>query len=397
MSSLTAPLPTGPLIAGASSSSTSASGAPGPLPAADATPPRGHPAGEAGLAAGNGGGNPAPGTGSSKGTASARASSAPAARALRDPARRPAPRRALRWGVAAAVALALAAGGWHAHRQGWLFHPPAADSAAAADAATAGASVVASVDGKTIVADELGPLLNAGVDRAIALDRTINKVVAAEAARSRYADAARTALVSVEREVLAQLYLQRRSQELAQAVTDADIAAYYEANVRAEDYAGFRLRYYLTRDAADAANVRALLDRRDPAAQARLSPLAPAPAAAAGTGNGAGTGTAAAGGATGAANSSTAAATPGPGNGGFIALSSIPYGLGRVVREAKAGDVIGPVLVRDGALLLVLDEKRPGTRPALDEVKAEIRAVLADRRLGEELQALRRQARINLN
>lgn len=297
----------------------------------------------------------------------------------------PQPRRK-RW--LAAVLLALAAGGalWGAQRAGWLGGTPAVEpppgskalvgGPAAAGSAAAAAlggmtpeqrlQTVATVNGKTIVQEELAGLLANGVDRAVALDRYINKVLAADAARGRYEDESRAMLAAAEREVLANLYLQRRSQELLKAVTDAQVAEYYSANVRVEDYAGYRLRYYLTRDQADAVNVRALLDKGDKSAQGRLAALAP------GNANG------------GASD-------------GWLGFQAIPYGLGRVVAAAKQGDVIGPVLVRDGLLLLVLDERREGKKPALDDVRTEIRALLADRQLSEELLALRKKAQIQLN
>lgn len=307
----------------------------------------------------------------------------PRAEALLSAAPRPHRRRWLAVGL-----LVLAAGGglWGAQRAGWLGGAPGAAPLPGAKAlvggpaasGTAAASAVggltqeqrlqtvATVNGKTIVQEELAGLLANGVDRAVALDRYINKVLAADAARGRYEAESRTMLAAAEREVLANLYLQRRSQELLKAITDAQIAEYYNANVRAEDYAAFRLRYYLTRDQGDAANVRALLDKGDKAAQGRLASLS-------------------AGNANGAASD------------GWLGFQAIPYGLGRVVSGAKTGDIIGPVLVRDGLLLLVLDERRDGKKPALEDVRNEIRSVLADRQLSEELLALRKKAQIQLN
>lgn len=221
-------------------------------------------------------------------------------------------------------------------------------------------TVVATIDGKTVMEAELASLLATGADRAVAIDRYINKVLAAEAARSRYAEDARALSTAAEREVLANLYLQRRNQEILQSVTEEQVAEYYKANVRDEDYASFKLRYYLSRDQADAVNFRSLLDKADKGAQARLAPLG-------NTGD------------------------------GFLPFQGIPYGLGQVVRRAKPGEVIGPVTVRDGLLVLVLDEVRSGKKPEIGAVKNEIRALLADRQLTEELLGLRKKANIQLN
>ena len=277
----------------------------------------------------------------------------------------PAKKPRSRLGMAAGLALLVAAGGgggWYLQQQQQVTAPTSPASAASAPVVNPaiGKTVVATIDGKPVLEAELASLLAGGADRAVAIDRYINKVLASEAARQRYADDARTLVTAAEREILANLYLQRRNQELTQAVTDAQIAEYYKANVRDEDYAAFKLRYYLTRDQADAANVRTLIDKNDKAALAKLAPLG---------------------------NTSD----------GFLPFQGIPYGLGQVVRRAKTGEVIGPVLVRDGLLVLVLDDVRAGKKPEQDAVKNEIRALLADRQLSEELLGLRKKAQIQLN
>lgn len=253
----------------------------------------------------------------------------------------------------------LVAAGLAQDRASWL-HGPGPDLAkAAAAAASPVDQTLAVVNGKSIVADEIAGQLASGVERAVAIDRTINKAVAADAARSVFPEQARDALRTAEREVLASLYLQRRTQELMQAIDDTQVAAYYADKVHDEDYAAYTLRYYLTRDPADAASVKALLDSGDRAAQSRLAPLS--------------------------ANGQRQ-----------LPPQAVPYGLGQIVRKAKAGEVVEPMLVRDGYLLLVLDERRDGRKPALAEVKNDIRAAMADRQLGDELREWRQKARIEL-
>ena len=253
----------------------------------------------------------------------------------------------------------LVAAGLAYDRSSWLRWLPADAVKAAATPSSAGEPTVAVVNGKPIVADELASLMASGVDRAVAVDRTINKAVAADAARSVFPAQAAEAVRTAEREVLANLFLQRRTQELMQGIDDAQISAYYASKVHDDDYASFSLRYYLTRDAADAHSVKTLLDSGDRAAQARLSPLM--------------------------ANGQRQ-----------LSPQAVPYGLGQIVRKAKPGEVLGPLLVRDGYLLLVLDERRDGKKPALADVKNEIRAVIAGQRLGDELRDWRQKARIEL-
>lgn len=220
-------------------------------------------------------------------------------------------------------------------------------------------AIIATVNGLPVTESEIAPIMAQGADRAVAVDRYINKVLAAEAGQREYSDEAKATIRAAEREVLAQLYLRRKSEDLAKAVTDEKIRDYYEKNVKEEDYAQFKLRYYLTQDQADAVRVKDLADKGDRDALAKFASVKK--------------------------------------NDEFSSVVEIPYGLGQIVKKAKAGTRVGPVLVRDGLLILSVEEVKAGQRPKLESVKEEIRSVLVSRQLNDLLVSARKSASITLN
>jgi parvulin-like peptidyl-prolyl isomerase len=276
------------------------------------------------------------------------------------PARNPA-----KLGIVALVVLALAGGAWYLYSQGKLpgLGGKAAPAAAAAKPVVPpvdGLRVLAEVNGKSITAEEVAPALQGGLDRAVAVDRYVTRLLAAEAASEMYPDAAKAAKAAAEREVLSTLYLNRRGAELLQAVTDADIAKFYKEQVRDADYAAYKLNYYLTQDDIDAATMERNIGADDAEAKAKFVPVSRE-------------------------------------GDGFIALANTPYGLGQLVASAKAGDYLRPVRVRDGFLILHVEQVRPGKKPEQTaEVKDQIRRIIAERRLSDELLERREKAQVKL-
>jgi uncharacterized protein YqfA (UPF0365 family) len=67
--------------------------------------------------------------------------------------------------------------------------------------------VVATVDGHNITYADIKSLVDAGVDRAIAVDRTVNKVLVANAAKILYPSEANDAIQTAERDLLSALFL----------------------------------------------------------------------------------------------------------------------------------------------------------------------------------------------
>jgi parvulin-like peptidyl-prolyl isomerase len=277
------------------------------------------------------------------------------------PARKPA-----KLGLVALLVLALGGGAWYLYSQGKLpglggkAAPAAAQAAKPVVPPVDGLRVLAEVNGKAITAEEVLPALNTGLGRAEAVDRYVTRLLAAEAANELYPGEAKAAKAAAEREVLATLYLNRRGAELVQAVTDADIAKFYKEQVRDADYAAYKLNYYLTQDDIDAATMERNIGANDAEAKAKFVPVSRE-------------------------------------GDGFIPLANTPYGLGQLVASAKAGDYLRAVRVRDGFLILHVEQVRPGKKPEQTaEVKDQIRGLIAQRRLSDELLERREKAQVKL-
>jgi hypothetical protein len=280
-----------------------------------------------------------------------------------------APPRRSRMPLIAALALAVLGGGaWYLYSQGKLpgfgAKPTAKVPAAGATAATVVGEerlrVLAEVNGKSITAEEVAPALVNGLDRAIAVDRYVTRLLASEAALEEYPEEAKAARAATEREVLAQLYLRRKSEELVLAVTQADIDKFYKQQVRDEDYASYKLNYYLTQDDLDAAAMERNIAANDAEAKGKFVPV-----------NREGD--------------------------GFIPLAATPYGLGALVARAKPGDYLRAVRVRDGFLILHVEQVRAGKKPAqTKELNEQIRNLIAQDLLNKELLERREKAQVKL-
>lgn len=219
------------------------------------------------------------------------------------------------------------------------------------------------VNGAVISESEILSLTSQGVDRAIAVDRYINKVLASEMARKAYAEESQAAIRGAEREVLSQLYIAKRTQDLKAAITDAEVSSFYEKNVKSEDYAGYKVRVFLTQDPKEAETVFAAMnDGKDKSKyESKFKPLK--------DGNEADR---------------------------FLLANELPYGLGQVIRTMKKGEVSKPLMLRNGVFLLSLDEIKDGQKPEMSKVAAEIKDILVAQRLNDELSSARRTAKIEL-
>ena len=291
---------------------------------------------------------------------------APAPAPVEVEAEAPPARRSLKPLIAALAVALLGGGGWYLYSQG-LLPGVAAPSAAKTPPVTTTAlsanerlRVLAEVNGNAITAEEVAPALENGLDRAVAVDRYVTRLLASEAALEEYPAEAKAARAAAEREVLAQLYLRRKSEQLVMAVTQADIDKFYKEQVRDEDYASYKLNYYLTQDDLDATAMERNIFAKDAEAKGKFVPVSRE-------------------------------------GDGFIPLASTPYGLGALVARAKVGDYLRAVRVRDGFLILHVEQVRGGKKPAqTKDLNDQIRNLIAQDLLNKELLERREKAQVKL-
>ena len=219
--------------------------------------------------------------------------------------------------------------------------------------------VVASVDGAEITEAELLPFLNAGLDKAIAIDRAINKVVAANTADRLYKSVSKSAMQSAKNDILANVYVNERSTEVRNAVTDADIRQFYQERVKDEDFKTMRLRFFVSVDGKEAQEVYDGVGRGDKEALAKLTYVK-------------------------------------KDGDHYMNAAEVPYGLGAAVKKLKAGDRLQPLTIREGALVMYVDDVKANPKPELTKVQAEIKDLIVAERFNADIKARRAAAKIEL-
>ncbi len=236
---------------------------------------------------------------------------------------------------------------------------PVASAFAAGDSSGQSDRQLASINGMKITEMELGGMLQSGVDRAIVIDRYINKVVAAERGREMYVDEAKAALRAAEREVLSTLYTTKRMEELRKAVSDDDVKAYYDANVLDQNFQQWKVSYYLSNDQNDVQQTLEKLKKGDKDALDQLKPLVEQ-------------------------------------GDGYAVAQAMPYNLGRVVSKMKKGEFSEVLRLRNGLLVLKIEDTKQLKKPTLEELKQDIVQALALAKFNAELEQARRQAKVEL-
>ena len=236
---------------------------------------------------------------------------------------------------------------------------PVASAFAAGDSSGKSDREVASINGMKITEMELGGMLQSGVDRAIVIDRYINKVVAAERGREMYVEEAKAALRAAEREVLSTLYTTKRMEELRKAVSDDDVKAYYDANVLDQNFQQWKVSYYLSNDQNDVQQTLEKLKKGDKDALDQLKPLVEQ-------------------------------------GDGYAVAQAMPYNLGRVVSKMKKGEFSEVLRLRNGFLVLKIEDSKQLKKPTLEELKQDIVQALALEKFNAELEQARRQAKVEL-
>lgn len=224
--------------------------------------------------------------------------------------------------------------------------------------AASGALFVAQVNDDRITDADIAAAMNSGTDKAVAVDRAINKALAAQLAKQSYAKDAEAALAAVQRDVLSQLYIAKRSAALRESVTAADVQSYYDKNIDARAFAEYKISAYVTQDPKEAEQVASVVAAGGAASvSSKFQPIA---------------------------------------EGKSLKAGELPYGLGQVAAQLKPGEYSRPLALRNGIYMLRLDESKPGAKPDLAKVSDEIKDILVAERLNNELTKTRAVASITI-
>jgi hypothetical protein len=229
-----------------------------------------------------------------------------------------------------------------------------------ASSGSRGTKVVAVVNGSEIFESEIANAVSQGADRAVAVDRYINKVLIANLAQNVYEKDAKEALKGAEREILAQLYVNKKVVEMRAALTPEQIKTFYDANIKAEEFATYRVKYMVTADEKESNEVvAAIAAGKAKEVEAKFKYFK-------------------------------------EGADNFIAAAELPYNTGTVIRGLKKGEYSRPVVLRNGFFVFFLEDIKTNPKPELTKMTEDIKTFLVNKQLGDELASARTAAKIEL-
>lgn len=239
-------------------------------------------------------------------------------------------------------------------------------STKAAPRASTDMAVVATVNGEDVRQAEIASIMSTGVDRATALDRAIVKALTAQSARHTYAADAEDAISVATREVLAQIYIAKRTKSLLDALSDTEIKGYYEKELKASEFDRYKVSVAAFTNLDDAkAVVERVMKAVNAGGQVPVSEFAQFKLVVDGAQD-------------------------------HVLAQQVPAGLGWVVKQLKAGQYSQLVAVPGGHYMVYLHDIKSGAIPPIKEVEPVIKQILVGRKLDQEVSELRKKAQISL-
>lgn len=228
--------------------------------------------------------------------------------------------------------------------------------------AVAPTAAVALVNGRAITEQDVASLVAAGMDKASAVDRVINREVAAVLARQSYGEEVRTALTGTEREIAANVYARQERQKILQELTDEELQHRYDILVKDADFNSYKLVFALFASVEDAQKGVELAKAGNADAIKAFQPVVPGK----------------------------------NGDAEFIMRKDVPYNMGVFVAKLKAGDYTAPGLVRNGYIVLQAREIKSNDKPTLESLKESLKSAIADERLVQRLAQARKASTVIL-
>lgn len=241
-----------------------------------------------------------------------------------------------------------------------LFSKSEAPSTAAQDVKPT--EVLATVNGNAITELDIANMVSGGLDKANALDRAINREIAATLGRRDFGAEVKAATAAAEREIAANVYASNRMKALLDGVTEADIKQRYDTLVKDADFNGYKLMFALFVSQEDARGAIEAYKAGKPEAIKAFQPVVAGK----------------------------------NGEAMFVSRNDVPYNLGVFVAKLKEGEFTTPVLVRNGYIVLQAKEIKTNPKPTLEAVKDSLRASIADEKLAKELSEARKAATVAL-
>lgn len=225
-----------------------------------------------------------------------------------------------------------------------------------------GGAVVSVVNGQAIYDIEIAPLLSQA-PKAVAVDSYINKVLTAQEAQETGAwqDEIKTRIQAANREVLAQMYLEKRSAELQAATSEEQIADFYSKNISETMFAKYSASYSLYADADSAAQAAKAISEGDTEALKNFKPFQDE-----------------------------------KGKPASFVPQQFPYDLGKVIQNLGVGAYSNPLPTRNGYFILRLDQKAEGKKPEIKEIRGQLLQAIVSQKLSEDIASLRSKAKIEL-
>lgn len=230
-------------------------------------------------------------------------------------------------------------------------------------------SVLATVNGERILDPELVFMPGYGAaSKSDLVDNTVTQMVLAQEALKNPAVELQHAINFAKRDILARGYVERKSKEIAAAITANEIDAYYRANLSAGMFNKYKLKFLIlpTSEEADAFAAEFQSDKKT--AVAKMTAFRPA----------------------------AIPATNNPPAVEWVRAGDLPYGMGTLVATMKKSELSGAKITREGFIMMFLEDIEEGRMPKIAEVGPEIRRILLEKHLKEEILALRKKADIRL-
>lgn len=226
--------------------------------------------------------------------------------------------------------------------------------------APAATAVVATVNGRPILEQDVAGLVAGGMDKAAAVDRVVNREIAASLARRDYGTEVHNAVSMVEREIAANVYARQERQKILDSLTEEELQHRYDTLVKDADFSGYKLVFALFASAEDAQKAVELAKAGNADALKAFQPVV----------------------------------ADKKGEASFISRKEVPYNLGVMVAKLKAGEFTAPALVRNGYIVLQAKEVKTNEKPSLESLKDSLRSAIADERLVQNLANARNSSKV---